>query len=177
MPVKVPMRIFLTPLMLLALVAPAFADPVPRVNIALAHDGLEVAATTTLADGGATLQASEDGEYGLVQQSTLPVESRLTALVRQEVWSVDLPAGVPPRGAVLAFAARAGDTIELCLETLAGAAPLPDAQEFPTLCAVESTGDAGHGDLPVDLPVSDIDPTLPAPEAPVPDAPDTPDIR
>jgi hypothetical protein len=171
------MRTLALALLLASTAGVALADPVPRVNIALAHDGLEVAATTTLADGGATLQALHDGEYGLVQQSTLPVESRLTALVRQEVFSVDLPAGVPPRGVVLAFAARAGDTIELCLETLEGAAPLPDAQEFPTLCAVESTGDAGHGDLPVDLPVSDIDPTLPAPEAPVTDAPDTPDIR
>src|SRR5690606_11395166 len=76
---KVSMRKFLVPLLLAAVSAPALADPVPRVNIGLLHDELEVAATTTLEDGGAVLQAPEDGEYGLIQQSTLPVESRLTA--------------------------------------------------------------------------------------------------
>lgn len=163
------MRVFVLAVLLTLPAAAAFADPIPRVNIALVRDGREVAATTTLEDGGATLQALRDGEYELALQSPLPRDARLTALVRREVWSVDLLAGPPTRDGALSFPARTGDVIELCLQTLDAPAPPPDAADFPiALCARETTGGAGHADLPGDLPVSDIDPTLPAPAAPDP---------
>jgi hypothetical protein len=157
-PIAVSVAILVAPAIL---AAPAFADPVPRINIALERDGRAVAATTTLDDGGATLQAPRDGEYGLAMQSPLPTEVRLTATVAGEVWSVDLPAGEASRDAALAFPASAGDVIELCLQTAQNGEA--SASSIPS-CAAETTTGAGHQGLPAEeLPVSDIDPTRPSP--------------
>lgn len=144
------------------LATPGFAEPVPRINIALERDGRAVAATTTLEDGGATLQAPRDGEYGLAMQSPLPTEVRLTATVAGEVWSVDLPAGDASRDAALSFPAAAGDVIELCLQT--AQTGRTQAGASISSCAAETTTGAGHQGLPAEeLPVSDIDPTSPSP--------------
>ncbi len=102
--------------------APLPPGAVPRINIALEYGGRLIAATTTLEDGGAVLNAGgSSGEYALVLQSPLPAESVLTAMVGNrpedaETYGVTLPAGPPPIDAVLGFPARAGDTIQLRLE-------------------------------------------------------------